>query len=274
MFPRPPFFQGAKINFAENLLYPSCNPSEHSLAIIAATEETRERLTWKQLRERVSRCTAAMKALGIKEGDRIAAYVSNHASAVVAMLSTTSIGAIWTAVSPDTGVQAVLDRVQQIEPVLLFADNAVMYNGKIHNVHDKLQQIVRELPQLQATVVFETISAYDFNFDDIMLSDGTACCMYQDFIRSAEAEAEPYFAQLPPDHPVYILYSSGTTGKPKCITHGCIGTLIQHKKEHELQCDIHVGDRLFYFTTCTCETIFSHLYYILQTTVLSGAPLL
>ena len=250
MFPRPAFFEGAKLNFAENLLYPACIPPEDSLAVIAATEETREHVTWKELREKVRKCTAAMSSLGVKEGDRVAGYVANHTNALVAMLSATSIGALWTAISPDTGVHAVLDRMQQIEPVLLFADSGVMYNGKVHDVHDKLKDITSRLPTLQAVIVFETIKDHNFDLADVPVQRGKSMT-YSTFISSVQAETPMKFAQLPADHPIYILYSSGTTGKPKCIVHGAIGTLIQHKKEHSIQCSILPGDRLFYFTTCT-----------------------
>ena len=250
MFPRPKFFEGAKLNFAENLLYPTCDPDENSYAVIEANEETRSYVTWKELRERVRQCSIAMRKLGVKEGDRVAGYVANHSNALVAMLATTAIGALWTAMSPDTGAHAVLDRIQQIKPIILFADNAVAYNGKVHEVQGKLKTIVAEIPQLKACVIFETIPDYDIDMRDIPVIQGRACS-HAEFVQSVADEEKLNFAQLQPDHPVYILYSSGTTGKPKCIVHGAIGTLIQHKKEHVVQCDIRSGDRLFYFTTCT-----------------------
>ena len=250
MFPRPGFFAGAKLNFAENLLFPTSDPDENSSAVIAATEVSRERVSWKQLRDRVRHCTAAMRSAGIEKDDRVAGYLANHTNTLVAMLSTTAIGAIWTGVSPDTGVHAVLDRVRQIKPSLLFADNAVIYNGKTHDVHAKVAQVAQELPELKAAVIFDTVADHAFDLTDLKVSNGKAW-RYEDFVNTGNRDAELYFAQLPPDHPIYILYSSGTTGKPKCIVHGAIGTLIQHKKEHDIQCDIQPGDRLFYFTTCT-----------------------
>ena len=250
MFPRPAFFEGARLNFAENILYPSCNPDEGSYAVIEANEESRGYVTWKELRERVRQCSAALKTLGVKEGDRVAGYVANHCNALVAMLAATSLGALWTAMSPDTGAHAVLDRIKQIEPVVLFADNGAMYNGKVHEVHDKLREIAKELGQLKACVVFETIANHEIDLRDISTAHGTASS-YPQFVQSVSDDARLEFVQLQPDHPVYILYSSGTTGKPKCIVHGAIGTLIKHKEEHDIQCDIRPGDRLFYFTTCT-----------------------
>ncbi|KAI4132899.1 MAG: hypothetical protein LQ347_002390 [Umbilicaria vellea] len=268
MFPRPAFFPGARLNFAENLLYPKSNPSEDSLAVIAATEETREHVTWKQLRGRVRECSAAMRALGVKEGDRIAGFVANHTNTLVALLSTASVGAIWTAVSPDTGVTAVLDRMRQIEPVVLFADKAVVYNGKIHQTHNKITEIVLGLPQLQAAVIFETVAEQPFDIRVIDVAKGKAFT-FNDFVKTGSHDAEMQFAQLQPDHPVYILYSSGTTGKPKCIVHGAIGTLLQHKKEHMIHGDIALGDRVFYFTTTSWM-----MHHWLLSSLASGATLI
>ena len=250
MFPRPPFFQGARLNFAENLLYPHCNPDENTVAVIAASEDSRESVTWKELRERVRQCASALNSQGVQKGDRVAGYVANHTNALVAMLGTTSIGAIWTAISPDTGVHAVLDRMQQIEPLVLFADNAAKYNGRVHDVQEKLKEITRGLQNLRTMIIFETVQDVDFKVKDISVLSGSVI-LYKTLLSSFAHTRRLDFQQLEADHPVYILYSSGTTGKPKCIVHGAIGTLIQHKKEHALQCDIRSGDRLFYYTTCT-----------------------
>ncbi|KAL9131799.1 MAG: hypothetical protein Q9217_000326 [Psora testacea] len=250
MFPRPPFFQGATLNFAENLLYPPSNPNELSYAVVEANEVSNNYVTWKELRERVRQCSHAMQHTGVKEGDRVAGYLANHCYALVAMLSASSIGALWTAISPDTGVHAMLDRVQQIDPVMLLADNAVMYNGKVYDMHDKLKDIVNGLPNLKACVVFEIMPSAKVDLSDITFTAGKAS-WYKQLVLTVSDNAPLEFLQLPPDHPIYILYSSGTTGKPKCIVHGAIGTLLQHKKEHDIQCSIRPGDRLFYFTTCT-----------------------
>ncbi|PSN66363.1 acetoacetate-CoA ligase [Corynespora cassiicola Philippines] len=249
MFPRPTFFEDATLNFAENLLFPTQEVDPESPAIIAATETTRETVTWKELRERVKQCQSGMLALGLQEGDRVAGYVANHTNALVAMLAATSLGAIWTAVSPDTGVHAVLERLRQIEPTLLFADNAAFYNGRSHPVIPKVSEIASALPSLQAVVIFPTVASVDAPISAIEVSSGKAYD-YATF-KSLKSTEKLTFKHLPADHPVYILYSSGTTGAPKCIVHGAIGTLLQHKKEHILHCSVTPNSKLFYFTTCT-----------------------
>ncbi|KAI9813571.1 MAG: hypothetical protein M1826_002484 [Phylliscum demangeonii] len=246
MFPRPSFFLDARLNFAENLLYPASQPSANCLALIAVTEHDCEHVTWAQLRARVHACAAALVTTGVKASDRVVAYVGNHANAVVAMLAATSIGAIYTTISPDTGVYATLERLVQIEPVMLFADADGIYNGKRHAFAEKIRAITRELPSLKAVAVFDPTAASEP--DEIQ-----SLQQADDRVRrySAWAENEPpavhqHFPQLPPDHPVYLLYSS----EPKCMVHGAAGTLIAHKKEHTLACDLKPGlDRLFYYTT-------------------------
>jgi acetoacetyl-CoA synthetase len=249
MFPRPEFFENARLNFAENLLFPTQDVDAQSLAIIAVTETTREVVTWEELRERVRLCQSGMIALGLKEGDRVAGYVANHTNALVAMLAATSLGCVWTAVSPDTGVHAVLERLRQIEPTILFADNAAFYNGRSHPVLPKVNEIASSLSSLKAVVVFATVSFVEIDIESIRVPSGRAYD-YESFV-SCPTSAELMFRRLPADHPVYILYSSGTTGAPKCIVHGAIGTLLQHKKEHIIHCSIIPRSRLFYFTTCT-----------------------
>jgi len=181
MFPRPDFFAGSLLNFAENLLYPaniSVEPS--SPAIISATESTRSTTTWAQLRERVRQCSLALRALGLQPHDRVAGFLGNHTNTVVAMLAATSIGAIWTGVSPDTGVGAVLDRLVQIEPKVLFADNAVEYNGKVHESISKTREIVRELKGLKALVVFETVPGMEAA--EKLELEGGKVWKYEDFL--------------------------------------------------------------------------------------------
>ena len=251
LFPRPPFFPGSRLNFAENLLYPASSPDEDAVAVISATELDREYVSWKQLRERVRQCANALKQAGVQSGDRIAGFLGNHVNAIVAMLAAASLGAFWTGVSPDTGVHAVLERLRQIEPKILFADNASLYNGKVHGAQAKVQQIVPELPHLELLVVFETVKSHQINLAELKPVQGQVY-NYDAFLSTSRNPSSPLeFASLEPDHPVYILYSSGTAGAPKPIVHGALGTLLQHKKEHVLHCDIRPGDRLFYFTTTT-----------------------
>ncbi|KAI5289838.1 hypothetical protein KEM52_000642 [Ascosphaera acerosa] len=252
LFPPPVFFKGSRLNFAENLLFPSPPPAGDAVAVIAATESAREQVTWAELRERVRRCANALREAGLQRGDRVAAYVGNHVGTLVAMLAATAVGAIWTAISPDTGVHAVLERLRQVEPAVLFADVASEYNGKVHDARDKVLQVVEQLPSLARVVLFSHPTTTASPAADHGLLDHAKTTAYATFESGVKDPDAPLaFEYLPPDHPVYILYSSGTTGAPKPIVHGAMGTLIQHKKEHVLHCDLQKGDRLFYYTTTT-----------------------
>ena len=238
--PGAQFFPDARLNFAENLL----SRRDDTPAILFRAEDQVERqLTWNELYDEVSRLAQAMRALGVEAGDRIAGFVPNCPEAMIAMLAASSIGAIWTSCSPDFGVQGVLDRFGQVEPKILFTADGYHYNGKPQDSLEKIATVLADLPSVQLAVVFPLLS------DDPVIESVPNSVHWRHFTAAHDPE-DIDFAQLPFNHPLYILYSSGTTGVPKCIVHGAGGTLLQHLKEQRLHCDIKPGDRAFYFTTC------------------------
>ncbi|KAI1821003.1 acetoacetate-CoA ligase-like protein [Xylaria intraflava] len=252
IFPRPDFFAGARLNFAENLLFPGNVDVDESLtAVITATEVDGQlrTATWAQLREAVRQCSNALRAAGVSSNDVVAGFVSNHVEALVAMLAAAAIGAIWTGISPDNGVSAVLDRLVQIEPKVLFADNGTIYNGKPWSSLDKTAQIIGELKTLQLVVVIQNIPEDLPQLQSLQSSGSALVTDYESFLSSSPAQEPLRFEQLPPAHPLYVLFSSGTTGLPKAIVHSAVGTLIQHKKEHMLHCSMGSTSRLLYYTT-------------------------
>ena len=269
MFPRPNFFPDCNLNFAQNLLYPPCDPHPDDLAIIGVSEDQpHDNITWRQLRQRVHRLALALKTkFSIAKDDRIAGFVANHGQAVICMLAATSLGTIWTGISPDTGVSAVLDRLEQVRPKLLFCDNAMRYKGKTYSLDEKVAEIATSKGLSDTTVVYlNTIPGY--NFDEKTIPHIVNYASLVD--ASIEGlDGDHRFEVFPSSHPVYILYSSGTTGAPKPIVHSALGTLLQHRKEHTLHCDIRPGERLFYFTTCTWM-----MWHWLVSALASGATLI
>ncbi|KAK7967236.1 acetoacetate ligase [Apiospora aurea] len=249
MFPRPDFFAGSLLNFAENLLFPG-NVDETAPACFTVTENDDEAVTttWAELREAVRQCSNSLRACGVQPRDVVAGFVSNHVQAIVAMLGAATIGAVWTGISPDNGVSAVLGRLAQIEPKVLFTDNGMTYNGKPWSSVDKTLQIVEDLKPkgLKTVVVIKNINV-DPGLDDLK-AQGVAAEGFETFLNSSSS-APLEFEQLPPSHPLYVLYSSGTTGLPKAIIHTALGALIQHKKEHYLHCTMDHTSRMFYYTT-------------------------
>jgi acetoacetyl-CoA synthetase len=233
------FFPDARLSFAENLLkYRDERP-----AIIHAGEDgVHGEIGFAELYRRVAGVAASLRAMGVGEGDRVAGYLPNVPETVIAMLAANSIGAVWSSCSPDFGVQGVLDRFGQIEPRVLFCAAAYRYNGKVFDCLDRVRELADRIPSIERIVVTPYVAG------QVDLSGLPQAMMWNEFVDASATEID--FAQLPFDHPLYILYSSGTTGVPKCIVHGQGGTLLQHLKELMLHTDLHRDDRLFYFTTC------------------------
>ena len=237
--PGAQFFPEAQINFAENLLR---RRDDSDAMVFWAEDKVKRRMSWRELYDQVSRLQQALAAEGVGPGDRVAGYMPNMPETVIAMLATTSLGAIWSSCSPDFGIQGVLDRFGQIEPKVLFCPDGYFYNGKVIETLGKTGEFLADLPSVKKTVVAPLIDA-----DRSAYPAGAVG--WADFIAPFEAKEVAYTRQ-PFNRPLYIMYSSGTTGKPKCIVHGIGGTLLQHLKEHQLQSDVKPGDRVFYFTTC------------------------
>ena len=233
------WFPQSKLNFSENMLK---NRSNDEALIFRCEDRISETLSFAELYKQVSKTAQHLRELGVTKGDRVAGFLPNFVGSIVAMLATASVGAIWSSCSPDFGEQGVIDRFGQIEPKVLFCVDGYFYNGKLHNCLAKIKSFSTRLPTLKQVVIFDYASV-----DRISIYNSIS---YQGILDNYEPN-EIDFERVGFDHPLYIMYSSGTTGVPKCIVHGHGGTLVQHLKEHQLQTNISAGDRVFYFTTCS-----------------------
>ncbi len=238
--PGAQFFPDAKLNFAENLLR---RRDDSDALVFWAEDKVKRRMTWAELHALVSKLSQALKACGVGPGDRVAGFVPNMPETIAAMLAATSLGAIWTSCSPDFGVRGVLDRFGQTEPKVLFTADGYFYNGKTIESLPRVREFLAELPSVQKVVVMPLIAEAP---DCSAIPGAQSIADFTDGFEAGDID----YVRLPFNHPLYVMYSSGTTGVPKCIVHGAGGTLINQMKEHMLHSDTKPGDRVYYFTTC------------------------
>ncbi len=237
--PGSQWFPRAKLNYAENLLR---RRDDHPALVSWLENGRRQEISYADLYNRVAALAAALREEGVSVGDRVAGFVPNIIDATVAMLASASLGAVWSSCSPDFGEQGLLDRFGQIEPKVLFTADGYYYNGKVHDSLGRVKSVLQQLPTVRRVVVLPLVS------DAPNICDIPSAVLINDYLRAGSRDCE--FQRLPFDHPLFILYSSGTTGKPKCIVHCAGGALLEHQKEHLLHTDMGAGDVAFYFSTC------------------------
>jgi acetoacetyl-CoA synthetase len=234
------WFPDARLNFAENLL--RRRPADDTAIVFWGEDQVEKTLSFGELEKSVAALASYFRAAGLKPGDRVAAYIHNGPEAIIGMLAASSIGALWSSCAPEFGVQSVLDRFGQIEPRLLIATDGYFYKGKTLDRSDNIREVASRLPSVEKILIVPYVR-------DAAPLDGLANAQSWTDALAAHDGAALEFERLPFDYPLYIMFSSGTTGAPKCIVHGAGGTLLQHLKEHRLQCDVKPGDRVFYATS-------------------------
>lgn len=264
----PKWFVGSRLNFAENLL----RFRDDRVAIVFWNERgAQRRLTYAELYAEVARMAHALRAMGIRAGDRVAGFMPNMPEAIVAMLAATSVGALWSSCSPDFGVNGVLDRFGQIQPRVLICADGYRYSGREIDCLARVREIAERIPEIERVVVVPYVN------DAPDLSGIRGATTWSDFAAPVSRGLDLVFEHLPFDHPIYIMYSSGTTGLPKCMLHGAGGTLIQHLKELVLHTDLTRDDCIFYFTTCgwmMWNWLVSSLAVGAKVVLYDGAPLI
>src|SRR5918997_3104056 len=240
--PGAEWFPGARLNYAEHVLKNAQGRLDEPALIHQSEVRPRGEVTWGELRDRTAALAAGLRAMGVERGDRVAAYLPNIPEAVIGLLACASIGAVWSSCSPDFGAGSVVDRMKQIEPKVLLAVDGYRYGGKDYDRTDVVAKLQEEIPTIQKTVVLPYLA------EDPDTSQLENVVMWNDLLAGHEG-AEPTFEQVPFDHPLWVLYSSGTTGLPKAIVHGQGGILLEHLKKVYLHIDLGLGDRFFWFTT-------------------------